>query len=138
MHQDPINIQPEGTTIMRIPMLAMPIELQVGEIKTRSAEAGDVLARHVVLPAGADFRPLLKGLPDDRCACPHWGYIIAGSIRLRFADGTEEVSTAGDVYYWPGGHTGWTDEGVTFLEFSPTAEILPVLEHLGAQLVGAG
>ena len=28
----------------------------------------------------------------------------------------------------------WTDEGVTFLEFSPTTEILPVLDHLSKQL----
>ena len=56
---------------------------------------------------------------------------------LRFADGREETSRAGDVFYWPAGHTGWTDEGVTFLEFSPTAEILPVLDHLAKQL-GSG
>ena len=43
----------------------------------------------------------------------------------------------GDVFYWPAGHTGWTDEGVTFLEYSPTAEILPVLDHLAKQL-GSG
>ncbi len=28
----------------------------------------------------------------------------------------------------------WTDEGVKFVEFSPAAEIQPVLDHLGAQL----
>ena len=25
-----------------------------------------------------DATPLLKGLPDDRCQCPHWGYVING------------------------------------------------------------
>ena len=50
------------------------------------------------------------------------------------ADGREETSRAGDVYYWPAGHTGWTDEGVTFLEFSPTDAIMPVLDHLSKQL----
>ena len=29
-------------------------------------------------------------------------------MHLRYADGTEEVSRAGDVYHWPA--TGWTDE----------------------------
>ncbi len=119
---------------MRTPIDGMPIELKVDGILTRSSEGGDVLARHIDLPPGVDFTPLLKGLPGDLCPCPHWGYVLAGSIRLRYADGTEELSSAGDVYYWPGGHTGWTDEGVTFLEFSPTAEIGPVLEHLAAQL----
>ena len=49
-------------------------------------------------------------------------------------DGTEETTSAGELYYWPGGHTGWTDEGVTFLEFSPAEQLQPVLEHLAAQL----
>jgi hypothetical protein len=116
----------------------MPIEMQVGEIETRASEGGDVLTRHIQLPAGTDFTPLFVGLPGDMCQCPHWGYVVEGSINLRYADGTEETNSAGDVYYWPGGHTGWTDEGVTFLEFSPTAEITPVLEHLGAQLAASG
>jgi len=123
---------------MRTPIEGMDIELQVDGIETRAAECGDVLVRHIELPAGVDFTPLFKGLPGDLCQCPHWGYILAGSIRLRFADGTEEVSSAGDVYSWPAGHTGWTDEGVTFLEWSPTAEIRPVLEHLAAQMATAG
>lgn len=120
---------------MRTPIDGMPIELEVDGIVTRSSEGGDVLARHIDLPPGVDFTPLFKGLPGDLCPCPHWGYVLSGSIRLRFADGSEELSSAGDVYYWPGGHTGWTEEGVTFLEFSPTAEIVPVLGHLAAQLV---
>jgi uncharacterized cupin superfamily protein len=63
--------------------------------------------------------------------------VLEGSIRLRFADGTEEVGRAGDVYYWPADHTGWTDEGVTFLEFSPAEDIAPVLEHLARQMAAS-
>ncbi|MEY2470143.1 MAG: hypothetical protein QOF21_2841 [Actinomycetota bacterium] len=123
---------------MRTQLNQMPIEMQLDGIETRALECDGVLARHIDLPAGVDFTPLFVGLPGDMCQCPHWGYIVAGSIRLRFADGTEEVNSAGDLYFWPGGHTGWTDEGVTFIEFSPTAEITPVLEHLAAQLAPAG
>jgi hypothetical protein len=32
-------------------------------------------AEYVQLPAGADFTPMLEGLPDDMCQCPHWGYV---------------------------------------------------------------
>ena len=112
----------------------MPIELQAGEIETRAIAGGDVLVRHIQLPAGTDFTPLFVGLPDDRCQCAHWGYVLEGSIRLQYADGTEELNQAGDIYHWPAGHTGWTDEGVTFFEVSPTAEIQPVLAHLASQL----
>jgi hypothetical protein len=114
----------------------IPLEMAVGEIETRAFECGDILARYVVLPAGADFTPLFVGLPGDMCQSGHWGYVLRGSINLRYADGTQETNKAGDVYYWPGGHTGWTDEGVAFIEFSPTAEIAPVLDHLAKQLAG--
>ncbi len=123
---------------MHTTVTEMPIEMQVGEIETRSSECDGILARHITLPAGVDFTPLFQGLPGNLCQCPHWGYVIAGSIRLRYSDGTEELNSAGDVYYWRGGHTGWTDEGVTFLEFSPTAEIEPVLQHLATQMAAAG
>jgi hypothetical protein len=119
---------------MRSPIDGIPVEMKVGDIETRGTEWGDLSVRHIDLPPGADFTPLLQGLPGDVCQCPHWGYVLAGSIHLRYADGTEEVTGAGEAYYWPGGHTAWTDEGVTFVEFSPAAEIRPVLEHLGRQL----
>ena len=66
-------------------------------------------------------------------ACPT-DRVTAGSITVRYEDGTEEVSRAGDLYHWPAGHTGWTDEGVTFIEFSPADDLRPVLEHVAAQL----
>ena len=111
----------------------VPIELQVDGIETRGVTCGDVTIRHIDLPAGVDFTPLFRGLPDDLCQCPHWGHVMDGSITVRYADGTEETTRAGEVYYWPGGHTGWTDEGVTFIEYSPTDAIVPVLEHLASQ-----
>jgi hypothetical protein len=64
--------------------------------------------------------------------------VISGSMHLRYIDGSEELSRAGEMYYWPSGHTGWTDEGVTFVEFSPAEELRPVLEHVGAQLLPLG
>ena len=119
---------------MHTNMNEIPIEMQVDGIETRGDTWGDVVVRHLDLPAGVDFTPLLKGLPEDRCQCPHWGVILKGAITVQYADGTEETSSAGDAYYWPGGHTGWTDGGVTFVEFSPAEQIQPVLAHLAAQL----
>ena len=122
---------------MRTIITDMPIELQADGIETRGWESGELLARYIQLPAGVDFTPLFKGLPGDLCQSAHWGYILEGSIRVRYADGTEELNQAGDVYYWRGGHTGWTEDGVTFLEWSPTADIQPVLEHIAAQMASA-
>lgn len=115
----------------------MTVELEVGDLHTKGEEWGGLSIRHCDLPAGTDLRPLLAGLPGDRCDCPHWGYIIDGSITIGYADGTEETNHAGDLYYWPGGHTAWTDTGVVFAEFSQADVIAPVLAHLGAQLTAS-
>lgn len=119
---------------MRAPISDIPLEMEQGGIVTRGVDWGGQLVRTIDLPPGVDFTPLFVGLPGNLCQCPHWGYILSGSIRLRYADGTEETSSAGDLYYWRGGHTGWTDEGVSFLEFSPAADIQPVLAHIASQL----
>ena len=122
---------------MHTSIVNLPIELQVDGILTRGATHGEITVRHLVLPAGVDFTPLLKGLPDDRCGCPHWGYVLTGAITVRYADGTEETTTAGQAYYWPAGHTGWTESGVVFLEWSPAEQLRPILEHIGGQLAPA-
>jgi hypothetical protein len=70
-----------------------------------------------------DHTPLLKGLPDDRCQCPHWGYVIKGRLTYRFAD-REEVFEAGDASYLPPGHIPSQNEpGSEILQFSPTKEL---------------
>ena len=112
----------------------IPIEMQLGDIETRGETWDDVMVRHIDLPPGVDFTPLFKGLPGDLCQCPHWGVVTDGAITVRYADGTEETTSAGEMYYWPGGHTGWTEHGVRFVEFSPAEGIRPVLEHLASQL----
>ncbi len=95
----------------------------------RGADWGELRSMIVSLPAGTDLAPLLQGLPNDLCPCPHWGYIIKGRIRITYAD-QEEFLGAGDLYYWPPGHTGLVEEDVEFVEFSPPAEHEAVLNHV--------
>jgi hypothetical protein len=91
---------------------------------------GGMTAAYTEIPGDMDFTPLLKGLPDDLCHCAHWGYIVKGSIHIGYADGTEEVVKAGEVFYWPAGHTAWTDEDVAILDFSPEKEFAEVWAHI--------
>jgi mannose-6-phosphate isomerase-like protein (cupin superfamily) len=70
----------------------------------------------------ADLAPMLKGLPEDRCQCPHWGYVFKGKLTWRFAD-HEEVAEAGDAFYVPPGHTPRAEAGSEFVQFSPSDEI---------------
>ena len=70
-----------------------------------------------------DGTPLLKGLPDDRCQCPHWGYVIAGQVTFRFPD-HDEVFAAGDAFYTPPGHIPVAHEpGSEVVMFSPADEL---------------
>jgi hypothetical protein len=67
----------------------------------------------------ADLAPLFKGLPDDRCQCPHWGVVLKGQLIYHYADG-DEVITAGEAYVTRPGHTPEIFAGTEVVEFSPT------------------
>ena len=69
-----------------------------------------------------DPAEFFKGLPDDRCQCEHWGYVIQGRVSFKTADGEETFET-GDAYYIPPGHTPVLYAGTEVVEFSPTDEL---------------
>lgn len=56
----------------------------------------------------------------DICAARHFGYVLAGRLRLRMADGTEAEVGPGDVFVVPPGHDGWVvgDEAFVAVDFS--------------------
>jgi hypothetical protein len=93
----------------------------------RGADWGGWRSMMVSLLAGTDLTPLLKGLPNDLCPCPHWGYMVSGRIRLSYLDSTEYL-TAGDLFYLPPGHTAFVEEDCLFVEFSPPADHTAVLD----------
>jgi mannose-6-phosphate isomerase-like protein (cupin superfamily) len=86
-----------------------------------------------------DAAPLLKGLPNDRCSSPHWGYIFKGRITFRFAD-HDEIFEAGDAFYVPPGHTPVMEEGTEYVQFSPSHELQTVSDVMtrNAQALGFG
>jgi len=83
-----------------------------------------------------DFSPMLKGLPDDRCPCPHWGYMLRGACTMQYADGSEEWIGAGEVYYMPAAHTGWMEPDSAMLVLSPEEAAKPLQEHLARLMRG--
>ncbi len=90
---------------------------------------GGMAVAYNVMP-GADSRPMLKGLPNDSCPAPHWGYMLKGSMLIKYDDGTEETVTAGDVFYMPAGHNGISGEEIAWIEFSPEKELKIVFDHM--------
>lgn len=121
---------------MGVPIDSLPVEVTDGDLTTRYIELGDMAIRHATVPAGADFGPVLEGLPDDRCPSDHWGIVLTGSIHLTHADGTNETARAGEVYHWPAGHTAWTTEPTVFIEVGPTPEMRQFSDHAKAVFSG--
>ena len=112
----------------------LPVCLEHGAISIQAQNWGDLNVARIRFPAGADATPLLEGMPDNLCQCPHWGTVVQGSIHVRYADGTQETVCAGDVYYWPPGHTISVDEDYEALEFSPAVQMTEVIAHLNKVL----
>jgi hypothetical protein len=74
-------------------------------------------AYHVFAP-GTDFTQLLKGLPHDLCGVEHWAYILKGTLRVIYQDGTQDICSAGECCYWPAPHNFISEEGAEILQFS--------------------
>jgi hypothetical protein len=104
---------------MRATKNELPLMLEAGPSSIRGADWGDLRLSVVSVPAGTDFGPLLKGLPNDRCQGPHWGYVLKGRIRIQYPTG-DEVLNAGDFYYMPPDHSGVAEEDTEFLEVAPS------------------
>ena len=104
----------------------LPIALEMPVATFRVAEWDSTAVAYVELTAGADATPLLEGLPGDKCQCPHWGYMLKGAIHVRYHDGEVEVCKAGEMFYWPAGHTVWVEEDTAFVEGSPRKELKEV------------
>jgi hypothetical protein len=115
----------------------MPVAIEMPGLKVLSPGVwGGMVVEYFECTERIDLRPMLEGLPDDKCPCPHWGYMLKGALHLHYTDGTEEVIKAGDMCYLPAGHTGWFEAGSSMVYFSPEAEQKVVAEHLSKKMQG--
>jgi hypothetical protein len=105
----------------------LQVDVDAGGAVIRQAQWGEINVALESFQQGIDTTPLFRGLPDDRCQCPHWGYVISGRVRVTYAD-HEEVLSAGDVYYMPPGHTTFFEEPTEVVEFSPLGEYATTIE----------
>ena len=110
----------------------LTIEFQQGELDIRAARWGEMHVARYTLPPGTDLSPFFAALPDGLCSGDHFGIMIAGELTVRYADGTEETARAGDLYYWPGMHTGWSDQGAEFIAVTPLAQVARMEETMAA------
>jgi hypothetical protein len=77
-----------------------------------------------------DLTPRLKGLPDDLCQSPHWGYVVKGRLTYK-SDDREETIAGGEAFFVPAGHTMVSDAGTELVFFSPTVAWRETIEKIG-------
>jgi hypothetical protein len=110
-----------------------PVLVNSPVLEGRYAELEDYTVSFETFPADADGEQAFRGLPDDRCQCPHWGIVLSGQLMLRYADRTETYE-AGDAYYAPPGHVPGVSAGTETVEFSPTKLLQPTMSVLAANM----
>ncbi|MFI1352564.1 hypothetical protein ACH4TV_03070 [Streptomyces sp. NPDC020898] len=111
-----------------------PVEIEGDGVELRMQEVGgDMTVAFVTFPKGTDMAPALKGMPDDLCQCPHWGYLFSGRLKMRTQQG-DEIYEAGQAFYWAPGHAPEALEDCEYIDFSPTKEFNEVIGHVKSQL----
>ena len=110
-----------------------PIAMENEVLTSRHAILDDMTVVFEEYHVDADATPVFRGLPDDRCQCPHWGVVLRGELRLRYADG-EDVFRAGDAYLARPGHVPIVIAGTEVVEFSPTEQLNETMAVLAANM----
>ena len=91
---------------------------------------GKISGEYFSLAAGVDTTPIFEGLEGDQCQCPHWGFVLRGSITTTDAKGQQETVNADDLFYWPPGHNVRVDSDAEIIMFSPQHEHDVVIDHM--------
>jgi hypothetical protein len=113
----------------------LPIAIKAGGLELRFSPVGNMTLSFYQIPKNTDFASLLKGLPEDRCQCRHWGYLLKGKMLVHTKMGEEMVET-GQVFYMAPGHVPEFLEDCDLFEFAPTDEFEQMMEHIMRQSSG--
>ena len=126
---------------MHITKDEIPVKIDVPGAKARQVDGfgdptgfGTIGAEYFSLGAGTDIAPLLRGLADDGCQAPHWGYMISGQLVVTYTDGTEETCAGNDMFHWPAGHSIRVVDDSEVVLFSPQKEHTDAMDHMLQQM----
>lgn len=117
-----------------IPVVMNALGAKAQHLPDFGTAVGTMAAEHFELQQGVDLAPLLEGLEDDKCQCPHWGYVIRGRVTVTYADQEPDTCVGGDLVHWPAGHTVRADEDSELVLFSPQVDHQAVMQHMGERL----
>lgn len=122
---------------MRVAKDQIPEKINVpGAIARQAKDFGDasgyagMAGEYFSLGAGTDIAPLLKGLKDDTCQSPHWGYVLNGELVVTYTDGKTDTCSTNDLFFWPPGHSVRVVNDSEIVLFSPEREHTEVMDHM--------
>ncbi|MDQ4119064.1 MAG: cupin domain-containing protein [Actinomycetota bacterium] len=118
------------------PQNAQQVETMEG-FEGRYSEIDGYVIGFETYTADADPAELFRGLPDDRCQCPHWGVVLRGELVYRNGDGTEDRIGPGQAYYVGPGHLPLFTAGTEIVEFSPAAPFHETVQVVLGNLTAA-
>ncbi|MGJ9423307.1 cupin domain-containing protein [Aeromicrobium sp. CF3.5] len=96
---------------------------EVGPVRDRFEVLHGYSVNFTIFDEDIDATPLLEGLPQDECQCPHWGYVIEGRMIVSVG-GVDEVYETGEAFYTPPGHVPIHHQAHTkVVMFSPEDEL---------------
>src|SRR3954451_22551490 len=78
-----------------------PVLVDAPVIEGRYVELDNYTVAFETFREDGDATPLFRGLPDDRCQCPHWGVVLSGRLVLRFADARRPTTRATPTTHRP-------------------------------------
>lgn len=96
----------------------LPVVAEFPGFESRQAEWDGFTAAIETVGAGLDATELFADLPGGMCQAQHWGYVVKGRLKVKYAD-RDEVVNEGELYYLPPGHIPSTDVDTVLVEFSP-------------------
>ena len=105
----------------------LPLQEIVPGYSSRFADWGGITVGFEKAHKGQDASNMVKGLPDDRCQAPHWGYLFSGHMTVDYGDRQETIE-GGQAYYIAPGHLISFQADCEALEFTPTDALEQTME----------
>ena len=105
----------------------LPLTEIIPGYSSRMADWGGITVAFEKAHKGQDASSMVKGLPDDRCQAPHWGFLFSGTMIVDYGDRQETIE-GGEAYYVAPGHKITFETDCEALEFTPTDALNVTLE----------
>lgn len=114
----------------------LPIDLDAPGTSIRRKDFDGLAMCLIRFGAGERTDEVFAGLPEGRCQCAHWGYVISGTMRVHSADGSRDY-TAGETYYWAPGHNLEALTDAEYFEISKIEDYDVLTGHVKEVLAAA-